>query len=106
TFSKLGRQPIATTEIDSDALVDEILAALARESDTTRVSVVRGALPRVRGDQILLRQVWANLLSNAVKYSGKREAPRIEIGSYTRCGLRGVHVQAPAPGLHKHRDAS
>ena len=30
----------------------------------------------------MLRQVWINLISNALKYTGKREKPKIEIGSY------------------------
>jgi signal transduction histidine kinase len=104
-FSKLGRQPIAATDVNSEALVDEILAALARETDTSRVIVVRTALPRVRGDQTLLRQVWANLISNAVKYSGKREAPRIEIGSYAEGGMHVFYVKDNGAGFNmKYRD--
>jgi light-regulated signal transduction histidine kinase (bacteriophytochrome) len=29
-------------------------------------------LPTLRGDRVLLRQLWANLLSNALKYSAPR----------------------------------
>ncbi len=99
-FSRLGRQPLSTAEIDSDALVDEILAALARETDTTRVSVVRGALPPVRGDLTLLRQVWTNLLSNAVKYSAKRDTPRVEIGSYAENGMNVFYVKDNGAGFN------
>ncbi|MDB5802723.1 MAG: hypothetical protein JWN73_45 [Betaproteobacteria bacterium] len=82
-YSKLGRQSITAGEIDSDRMVDEIFATLSQEFDTTRVAFVRKPLARATGDSVLLRQVWANLLGNAVKYSGKRESPYIEVGSYT-----------------------
>jgi light-regulated signal transduction histidine kinase (bacteriophytochrome) len=45
-----------------------------------------GPLPAARGDRALLRQVWANLLGNALKFSGKREAPEIEISARSETG--------------------
>jgi light-regulated signal transduction histidine kinase (bacteriophytochrome) len=40
-----------------------------------------GALPPVRGDRVLLGQVWANLLANALKFSSKQKQPRIEVSA-------------------------
>ena len=40
-----------------------------------------GALPRTKGDRILLGQVWTNLLSNAIKFSSKREHPVVEVSA-------------------------
>ena len=40
----------------------------------------RGALPKVRGDKTLLKQIFVNLLSNAIKYTRTREPASIEIG--------------------------
>jgi light-regulated signal transduction histidine kinase (bacteriophytochrome) len=37
------------------------------------------ALPEVRGDGAMLRQVWVNLLSNAVKYTSRRDRAKIEV---------------------------
>jgi light-regulated signal transduction histidine kinase (bacteriophytochrome) len=36
----------------------------------------------VQGDNSMLKLVITNLVSNAIKYSGKKEKPVVEIGSY------------------------
>jgi signal transduction histidine kinase len=77
-FSRLGRKPLAATSIDMKRLVGEVLAELEMPARTTPQLVV-GELPAVRGDPMLVKQVWANLLANAVKFSGKRERPAIEV---------------------------
>jgi light-regulated signal transduction histidine kinase (bacteriophytochrome) len=49
--------------------------------------------------------VWANLLSNAIKYSGKRDRPRIEIGSYLEDGMNVFYVKDNGAGFDmKYRD--
>jgi signal transduction histidine kinase len=77
-YSRLGRKPLASAEIDMKRLVEEALGELpAAGGRSPRLDV--GALPPARGDATLLKQVWANLLANAAKFSGKREQPVIEV---------------------------
>jgi len=78
-FSRLGRLPVATQEIDIESLVHEVVdEALTVPMDPLpRVDI--GRLPPAHGDRALLRQVWTNLISNAIKYSSKNAAPRIEV---------------------------
>ena len=84
-FSRMGRQDMPKTGIDMQALVQEIIQELA--SGGTYEPAVEWeiqALPRVQADMNTIRQVWVNLLSNAIKYSGKKECPRIAIGSFIK----------------------
>jgi PAS domain S-box-containing protein len=79
TLSRLGRLPVTAREVDVESLVREVIAEVLASHDTARPQIELGALPRVRADPDLLRQVWANLLANAVKYSSKAAEPRIEV---------------------------
>jgi signal transduction histidine kinase len=98
-YSRLGRQAITAGTVDSDRMVDEIFATLSHEYDISRVAFVHKPLARASGDSVLLRQVWANLLGNALKYSSKREAPAIEVGSYTEGSNNVFYVKDNGAGF-------
>jgi len=76
-FSRLGRKDLAQQRVDMEALAREVAAELGASA---RATIEISALPPADGDRAMLRQVWANLIGNALKYSGKRDAPRVEIG--------------------------
>ncbi len=57
------------------------------------------ALPEVRCDAELMRQVFVNLLDNAVKYSGPRAHALIEIGTSVEDGERCVFVRDNGVGF-------
>ncbi len=81
-FSRVGRQPLASGEIDMTALAraaaNEMLAAYAGPE----VRLTIGALPKCAGDGSVLRQVWCNLIGNALKYSAKRADPQVSISGH------------------------
>ena len=85
-LSRLGRTPLAATDIDMNALVSEALDEVTAADPTQRTRVVLSDLPRARGDPALLKQVWINLLSNALKYSGRRQTPRVEVSGRVNGG--------------------
>jgi len=97
-FSRLGRQPLAAGDFDTQALVDEVVAALRPEAKAG-ARIERAALPPTHGDASLLRQVWINLIANAIKYSGKREQPVVEIGSYQDGGFDVFFVKDNGAGF-------
>jgi light-regulated signal transduction histidine kinase (bacteriophytochrome) len=78
-FSRLGKQSMASHEIDMAAMVRDVVQELLHSHRGQAPEIVIGELPPVQADSALLRQVWTNLIANAVKYSSKSERPRIEI---------------------------
>ena len=80
-YSRLGRKPLSSAEIDMKHLVEEVLGELqASGNRSPRLDV--GTLPPARGDATLLKQAWTNLLANAIKFSGKRAQPVIEVSGH------------------------
>jgi DNA-binding response OmpR family regulator len=79
-FSRLGRQSMSPTRVDMAALAGSVWEELKADLGPRRVEFRLGPLPDAWGDAPLLRQVFANLLSNAVKYTGRKEAPVVEVG--------------------------
>jgi signal transduction histidine kinase len=78
-FSRLGRKPLAVSDIDMAALVGQITADAVRAADDRVLEFRVGELPPAAGDRALLEQVWVNLISNAVKYTRGRQDAIIAI---------------------------
>jgi light-regulated signal transduction histidine kinase (bacteriophytochrome) len=75
-FSQMGSGTL------SDAVVD--MMHLARDVANEQAGLLStpveiGPLPNIRGDHVLLRQVWVNLIANAVKYSSKSKEARVSV---------------------------
>lgn len=87
-FSRTSRQEMSMQRVNMDLALREALAPVQSASQARIIEWKIGELSPVGGDHNLLRQVWANLLENAVKYTGKKDAPRIEIG----CEERGKEI--------------
>lgn len=78
-LSRFGRQKIAVSDIDMEALVKAVFEELKPGVSERKIDFIVKPLPRAMGDRVLLRQVWANLLSNALKFTTPREAAVIEV---------------------------
>jgi len=77
-FSRTGRKEVGKVDVDMHELAVDVIKEVAGEKVKFKV----GELPRVMADRTLITQVWTNLISNAVKYSGKKDSPVVEIGSF------------------------
>ncbi len=96
--SRISRAPVEVEPVQLDRALDEALGALARAVAESGAALEREPLPAVRGDPVLLRQLFQNLLSNAIKFCGT-SPPRIEIRAD-----RGAEGRDPAHGARsRHR---
>jgi signal transduction histidine kinase len=77
-YSRVSRAPLAHGMVSLDGALDDALQSLARALEDSRARIVRDPLPTIRGDRVLLRQLFQNLISNAIKFAGAAP-PQIEI---------------------------
>jgi len=83
-FSQLGRHDGTKTSFNMQKMVKDVKDVLATQYNTGKINWSIGDLPNVNANASMIRQVWVNLIANAIKYSGKMEAPQIEIGAMTK----------------------
>lgn len=78
-LAKVGRTGIHDDTINMEVLLKEIEGEVwsALKADNTKL--IFGHLPNLKGDKVMIAQVFSNLLTNAVKYSLMSQKPRIEI---------------------------
>ena len=102
TFSRMGKQTLIKTEIDTNALISEIIGELmASNKGKSTISWNIHVLPVSHADIKTFRQVWINLLSNAIKYSSIREIPVIEIGSFEKDRQQAFYVKDNGAGFNE-----
>ncbi|MEP7256981.1 MAG: ATP-binding protein [Flavitalea sp.] len=83
-FSRMSRQDNKKSTIDMQAMVDEVKASLVIPGNNEKIRWSIGELPPVNANPNMIKQVWENLIGNSIKYSGKKEQPCIEIGSFAK----------------------
>ncbi|OCB49375.1 histidine kinase [Mycobacterium malmoense] len=80
TFSRVGRLGTTETDVSLDTTLDSGLANLAVAIEESDAEIVRpDALPRIKGDPMLLTMLWQNLIGNAVKFRHEDRRPRVVI---------------------------
>jgi PAS domain S-box-containing protein len=97
-YSRIRSVELTLVEIDTAALVRDVLADLEDAISAHGTLVEVGELPIIRAEPALLGQVLRNLIANAVKFSAG-EDPRVSV-SATR-GLRHwrFDIQDNGPGV-------
>jgi signal transduction histidine kinase len=98
-FSRLGKQHVAKLNLDMTNIARTVSDDL-KEQYGNKSEIVINALPEIKGDSSMLRQVMQNLISNALKYSMKKDKPLIEIGAYRENGENVYYVKDNGAGFN------
>jgi light-regulated signal transduction histidine kinase (bacteriophytochrome) len=83
-FSRMGRAHLHPARIDMNALVREVVAAMAPDAQGRSVVWEVDDLPPASGDVMMLRLALQNLLSNALKYTRPRAVAHIHVAGEAR----------------------
>lgn len=80
-YARLGRVAIESQPVPLTPLIDGVIGHLKQEHPNRNITwTVEDDLPVVRGDAMLLAEVFTNLLENSVKYTRTHESAHIEVG--------------------------
>lgn len=82
SLSKVTRTELSISTLDMTSIVRALIAKSAPQDILDQFSINIHPLPDIRGDPLLLRQVWVNLISNAIKFTLSKQTPTIEINGY------------------------
>jgi PAS domain S-box-containing protein len=99
SFSRMGRQDIIKSSVNTQIMVEEIIANLNTKNDKQNISWKIQPLPDMYGDISTLRQVWINFISNAIKYSRNTAQPIIEISSFMQEGQTAFQIKDNGVGF-------
>lgn len=78
-YSRIGRSEIEMVEIETKPLFDEIINDLKVVYNSQNLVTTVGNTPAIKGDPIMVSQIFSNLISNAIKYSLKSDFPTVSI---------------------------
>jgi len=79
-LARASDAPMQLGPVDTGPLVRDVVDTLTPESNAAQIAVA-AAMPTVRADAALLRQVFANLIGNAVKFTTQACPPRVDVGT-------------------------
>ncbi|MDO7743780.1 MAG: ATP-binding protein [Pedobacter sp.] len=78
-YSRIGRTAMLFRTIKTGSLINDIVRDLELIYELKDLKVTIGDTPDVKGDPIMVLQVFSNLISNAVKYSQRSSPPKVHI---------------------------
>ncbi len=98
-LAKISRQEIEPVEVDLSELARLSAGELAAANPGCRIEVKIEKGLKAKADVRLMSVAMGNLLGNAWKFSGRKEKPVIEFGSFTRNGQTVYFVRDNGAGF-------
>jgi PAS domain S-box-containing protein len=100
SFSRLNKAEMQKQVLDHKSIITGIIPIFQDEILKRKIDIKINELHHETGDLQLIKQVWTNLISNAIKYTGKKENPEIEIGSFEEEGEIVFYVKDNGAGFN------
>ncbi|MEM8527877.1 MAG: ATP-binding protein [Bacteroidota bacterium] len=105
-YTRADNMPLALTDIRLNELVGNMIEELKHTMpDAAKVDFKIDALPSIKGDELMFRQVFRNLLSNAIKFSAKATNPTIAIAATSSVEGHRISVRDNGTGIPEHKQA-
>ncbi|MFB6356498.1 MAG: PAS domain-containing protein, partial [bacterium] len=82
-YSKVGTGDTSFTSVDLNDVIDDVREDLRIKLNETGGEITAENLPEIKGEPVLLRQLFQNVIDNSLTYRSD-EPPRIEITSEKR----------------------
>ena len=99
TYSRLDTQAKPLEPLDTDPVLDLVLANLQTAIEESDARIEREPLPRIQGDQTQIASLLQNLLGNALKYRSPDRQLEIRIGAERLDGVWRFFVQDNGIGI-------
>jgi light-regulated signal transduction histidine kinase (bacteriophytochrome) len=82
-YSRIGRLEGELQMIDTANVINEIIQDIEQTYSTKGPKLTLGDMPSLRGDPVMIWQLFSNLIGNAVKYSVQKESAHVHIEGWT-----------------------
>ncbi len=100
-FSRMGRSAVKPVMVQTQLLVEELVAEFSRQEARAITWEIERPLPELWADPFLLQVALRNLLGNAVKYTRTREQPRIRIAPVGDAQVQGLEISDNGVGFQQ-----
>ncbi|WP_224269564.1 PAS domain-containing protein [Haloprofundus salinisoli] len=97
-YSRITTQQDPLEPVDLDEVLADVRDDLAIKIEESDAEIEAESLPRVKGDERQLRQVFQNLLDNTIKYSGDKR-PRVNVAAERNGGEWTISVSDKGIGM-------
>jgi signal transduction histidine kinase len=97
-YSKIRHTELKYEVLNMNLITERIFLELT-QSLTNQPKLNVTHLPSIKGDKVLITQVWDNLISNAIKYSSKNSNAEITIGAMTTVAEMTYYIKDNGVGF-------